>query len=235
MNIVEYISGPRKYRVTLVPGTHVIVEMQLCPTPDIGDRVLYYWSSAHSESIGKGEEVRDAPATYALLILGRTRFERCGLHGTFRVSEERTGEHFTQKLRIDVLQLDQAPPLDTGADAAHNPISLLARFFVADAGEELDLLAQGSPLMAQLVEALEEVSKSSLLRVAVRNERAAEMFEARQRQRELEEREAKGKLEGRLEGKLEGKLELAAKLLARGATRSEVEALVGLSLAEHGL
>lgn len=26
MNIVEYISGPRKYRVTLVPGTHVIVE-----------------------------------------------------------------------------------------------------------------------------------------------------------------------------------------------------------------
>jgi hypothetical protein len=26
MNIVEYISGPRKYRVTLVPGAHVIVE-----------------------------------------------------------------------------------------------------------------------------------------------------------------------------------------------------------------
>ena len=26
MNIVEYVSGNRKYRVTLVPGVHVIVE-----------------------------------------------------------------------------------------------------------------------------------------------------------------------------------------------------------------
>lgn len=26
MNIVEYVSGLRKYRVTLVPGSHVVVE-----------------------------------------------------------------------------------------------------------------------------------------------------------------------------------------------------------------
>ena len=26
MNIVEYVSGTRKYRVTLVPGVHVLVE-----------------------------------------------------------------------------------------------------------------------------------------------------------------------------------------------------------------
>ncbi len=97
--------------------------------------------------------------------------------------------------------------------------------------------------MANLVEALTDVSKSSDLRETLRATRAAAIFAEQEQLRKTDRAHAAGKaeglaegeLKGKLEGKLEAKREIAATLLAQGLTREAVEAAVTTQLADLGL
>jgi predicted transposase YdaD len=85
--------------------------------------------------------------------------------------------------------------------------------------------------MANLVEALTDVSKSSDLRETLRATRAAAIFAEQEQLRKTDRAHAAGKAEG----KLEAKREIAATLLAQGLTREAVEAAVTTQLADLGL
>ena len=97
--------------------------------------------------------------------------------------------------------------------------------------------------MANLVEALTDVSKSSDLRETLRATRAAAIFAEQAELRKTERAHAAGKaeglaegeLKGKAEGKLEAKREIAATLLAQGLTREAVEAVVNVPLTDLAL
>jgi flagellar biosynthesis/type III secretory pathway protein FliH len=142
-------------------------------------------------------------------------------------------------------------------------VELLARFFRAASVEELEDLATEYPLMANLVEALEDVSKSSDLRESLRAARASAIFAQQEQLRKddanharshaqgkaegkaegLAEGKAEGKAEGLAEGKAEGLAEgkraatraFAERLLAKGTARAEVEDAIGTPLTDLGL
>jgi hypothetical protein len=178
---------------------------------------------------------------------GVTGQRAAGLHATYRVTEERTGSVLSEKLRIDVLQLGELEPLDKRGGRRQTRVELLARFFRAESVEELEDLATEYPLMAKLVEALEDVSKSSDMRETLRATRAAAIFAEQAELRKTDRAHAAGKAEGKAEGlaegkaeglakgKLEAKREIAATLLAQGLTREAVEAIVHAPLADLGV
>ena len=89
--------------------------------------------------------------------------------------------------------------------------------------------------MANLVEALTDVSKSSDLRETLRATRAAAIFAEQAELRKTERAHAAGKAEGLAEGKAEAKREIAATLLAQGLTREAVEAVVNVPLTDLAL
>ena len=231
---------------TMSDGTQVFVEMQLRPSLDLPDRVTFYWASLHAESLVRGQSFAEGAATFALLILGRSRFPECGVHEVFRIRGDRSGRVLTEKFRVDVLQLDAAD-LDKGEATRQDPVTKLARFFRAESLEALETLGTESPLMAHLTKELLTLSAQADLRDYARVAHARQWFEERERRRAVEESRSEGRLEGqlegrregqlegKLEGRLEGKLELAARLLARGDSRESVEALLGFSLAEYGV
>jgi flagellar biosynthesis/type III secretory pathway protein FliH len=166
-------------------------------------------------------------------------------------------------LRIDILQLAELAPLDKRRGQRQTRVELLARFFRAASVEELEDLATEYPLMANLVEALEDVSKSSDLRESLRAARASAIFAQQEQLRKDDANHARshaqGKAEGKAEGLAEGKAEglaegkaeglaeglaegkraatraIAKGLLADGMAREKVEALVATSLADLGL
>ncbi len=228
---------------TLEGGLRVLVEMQLVPPEDMGDRVLFYWASLHAETLERAAAYRDGPPTYALAIVGRSLDRAAGLHATYRVTEERTGSVLSDRLRIDVLQLGELEPLDKRGRRRQTRVELLARFFRAASAEELENLATEYPLMANLVEALTDVSKSSDLRETLRAARASAIFAEQAELRKTERAHAAGKAEGlaegehkgKLEGRLEAKREVAATLLAQGLTREAVEAVVKVPLTDLAL
>ncbi len=130
-----------------------------------------------------------------------------------------------------MLQLGELAPLDRRGGRRQSRVELLARFFRAESVEELEDLATEYPLMANLVEALEDVSKSSDLREALRAARASAIFA----QQEQLRKDDMARAEGKAEGKLEAKREIAATLLAQGLTREKVEAIVKMPLPDLGL
>ena len=89
--------------------------------------------------------------------------------------------------------------------------------------------------MANLVEALTDVSKSSDLRETLRATRAAAIFAEQAELRKTERAHAAGLAEGERKGKLEAKREIAATLLAQGLTREAVEAIVNVPLTDLAL
>ena len=145
--------------------------------------------------------------------------------------EHEVGAPGRKVVRIDVLQLGELEPLDKRGGRRQTRVELLARFFRAASAEELENLATEYPLMANLVEALTDVSKSSDLRETLRATRAAAIFAEQAELRKTERAHAAGKAEG----KLEAKREIAATLLAHGLTREAVEAAVTTQLADLGL
>ena len=232
---------------TLEGGLRVLVEMQLVPPDDMGDRVLFYWASLHAETLDRSVRYRHGPPTYALAILGKTIDHAAGLHATYRVTEERTGSVLSEKLRIDILQLAELAPLDKRRGRRQTRVELLARFFRAASVEELADLATEYPLMANLVEALEDVSQSSDLRESLRAARASAIFAQQEQLRKDDANHARSHAQGKAEGKAEGLAEglaegkraatraIAKGLLADGMAREKVEALVATPLTDLGL
>jgi predicted transposase/invertase (TIGR01784 family) len=220
---------------TLRGGLRVLIEMQLVPPDDMGDRVLFYWASLHAETLDRSVRYRQGPPTYALAILAESIDRAAGLHATYRVTEERTGSVLSEKLRIDVLQLGELEPLDKRGGRRQTRVELLARFFRAESVEELENLATEYPLMAKLVEALEDVSKSSDMREALRAARASAIFAQQEQLRKTDtahaEGHAKGKAEGKAEGLAEGKAEGKAEGLAEGKAEGLAEGLAEGKLA----
>ncbi len=89
--------------------------------------------------------------------------------------------------------------------------------------------------MANLVEALTDVSKSSDLHETLRAARASAIFAEQAELRKTDRAHAAGKAEGLAEGKLEAAREYARGMLSAGLSREQVEAIVHVPLAELGL
>ncbi len=161
---------------------------------------------------------------------GVTGQRAAGLHATYRVTEERTGSVLSEKLRIDVLQLGELEPLDKRGGRRQTRVELLARFFRAESVEELEDLATEYPLMAKLVEALEDVSKSSDMREALRAARASAIFAQQEQLRKDDANHARSHAQGKAEGKAEGLAEGKAEGLAEGKAKGLAEGkAVGLA------
>ncbi len=153
--------------------------------------------------------------------------------------EHEVGAPGRKVVRIDVLQLGELEPLDKRGGRRQTRVELLARFFRAASAEELENLATEYPLMANLVEALTDVSKSSDLRETLRATRAAAIFAQQEERRKIDKARAEGFAEGFAEGRLKGKLEAAREyargMLSAGLSREQVEAIVHVSLTDLAL
>ena len=201
--------------VKLQDGTLVDLEMQRKGPPSFRDRVLFYLAKIHAAQLDRGEAYGELRAGIAILLLNDLDSPALGLHAVFRLVEGKTGELFSDKLEIHLVQLPLVERA-TLEELEHEPdLVAWARFFRAKSWEEVEELARQNEGIAKARDTMARMqlrmSEAMLARQRELDEHNLETL----RQHELKQAELRGKAQGVAEGKAQG--------VAEGKAEGEVE------------
>ena len=148
----------------------VHIEIQLKVTPELKNRIVLYDSKLIVEQIGSGDDydvikkVISIVVTDEPLIPGSLRY-----HHSFTFYDAEAGVELSDIIEIHTLELEKLPE---GADGTE--LYDWAKFIAADTEEELNMIAERNPQVAQAVVRLRELSA---------DERARDLYERREKAR----------------------------------------------------
>ncbi len=173
--------------VRLADGTRVNLEMQCDPRGAILERWLYHWARLYCGGIQRGDEYEKlTPVVCIVFVDARigTRF-----HELHRLVEVHAHCVSSEHLALHVIAL---PRLGENTDDESEGLLRWARFFRARSDGELQSIADEDAIMTQAKTALEELSQDDLARQLAEDRRRAEVIRGLERERDLEEGEARG-------------------------------------------
>ena len=222
-------------RVRLSDGKQINIEIQLRNEHDMKSRSIFYLSKLYVEQLAPRMEFIETNPVIAVNILDFKVLPDKEYHNRYRLKNMRNNEELTDLFEINFLELSKIPPEPDGSMK-----DLWMRFLSAKTEEELDMLAEKSPVLEKAVHRLVQISADEKLRYELEMREKAEIdywSAMKTNYRKGEEKGIKkGRKEGRLEGIEQGKLAIAENMLKRnrpideiiedtGLTRKQVEGL----------
>ncbi|MCL2422931.1 MAG: Rpn family recombination-promoting nuclease/putative transposase [Micrococcales bacterium] len=203
-------------RVATATGRHINVELQLAPTRDLAERMVFYLASMVVSQMARGKAYATLNQSVCVLITDFVMFaDDEDYHHRFRFYDETHGVLLTDVVQVHVLELPKIPDVDDGTVEWR-----WLRFLAARTPEEMDMAAGDNP---QIVRAA----------TLVRHYNADEQFryELEARERFLHDQASRVHT-AHLDGFDEGVVSVARNGLAMGMTVEQISALTGLSPAE---
>jgi predicted transposase/invertase (TIGR01784 family) len=204
------------------------VEIQLLPSPELRERVVYYAAKMVTEQVGAGDSYSQIKRVISIIITDYVLVpENKEYHNHYTLYDPETHSEFTDIIEVNTLELAKLPEVGDGTE-----LWAWMKFLSARSKEELNMLAERSPQVKKAVVRLLELSN---------DERTRLLYESRQKM-EWDNRareqgaKAEGRAEGRAEGQNEEKFAIAKNLLemdmptdkivtATGLTHKEIERL----------
>ena len=204
------------------PGGRIIdVEIQVEAQADMWERILYYATRMTTEQLRSGQAYEAIKKVVSIIILDWPLIgpESAAYHHCFRLFDERTGYRFPDLFEINTLELPKLPRRPDGT-ALYNWL----KFFTAKTEEELTMVAETSPEIAQAVGIIMELSEDEQTRL---------LAESREKYRRDEySRRKLARQEGLQKGREEGLLIAAKNLLRLKIAPELIAESTGLSLEE---
>ncbi len=186
--------------------TYVNVEMQLCSSPGLPARALYYWAKLFSSQLHKGEDYSSLKKTISIVILDDTYCDSDDFHTWSGLHDCRQKIVISDLIEVHFLELPKLHNL-SGQDTDNDCIKWM-KFFNAKTKEELIMLSEASPSIKKATNLLMSMSMDEETRQKY-EEREEYLFE-RKMMLQLAEKAGMekgieiGREEGRIEGKEEG-------------------------------
>ncbi len=201
-------------------GKIINVEVQVAPSSELRERIVFYTSKMITEQINKGDNYEKIKKVISIVILEfKLIKENTEYHNIFRLYDKDTQTTLTDVLEIHTLELLKLPQVDDNTD-----LSYWLQFFKARRKEEFSMLAERSPMLQKAYEELETLSQDKSTR---------EVYELRLKAKRDEISRLKyAEHKGKTEGKAEGKAEIIRNMLNRKLSLSDIAALTGLSESE---
>jgi predicted transposase/invertase (TIGR01784 family) len=194
-------------------GEIIHIEIQLTDIPQMPKRIVFYGAGLISEQINSGEEYGLIKRVISILIIDfRLIKKNSRYHNRFTLYDPQSATELTDILEIHTLELSKLP------EKADNYLWNWLRFIRAESREDLDMVAQTSPMIKKAVGKLLELSQ---------DERARMLFEAREKERRDNAAREHG---AREEGKAEEKMKIAQKLLEQNISVEVIAKSTGLPL-----
>ena len=219
-----------EYRVTTCTGQIVHVEIQRNPFPAMRDRIIFYDANMLAGQIGEGKDYMLKRVVTILITDYVLISESPFYHHRFTLYDSGASVEFTDLLEIRTFELPKLP---------ESPDVYLwnwLRFFRAETKEELEMVANASPVIRKATAKVKKLSKDERARLLHLNEVMARMYELSMRDGAMQEGIEKGRTEGRAEGRTEGRAEgltsVVLNMLQRNRPVAEIAEYTGLSLDE---
>ena len=165
----EEKQGVLDVRVLLESGTQLDIEMQVLYIEYWVDRSLFYLSKMFSSQLQKGESYDKLQKCIQVGVLNFTYFKKDNFcHRRVRFYDEATGDLYSEKLELQILELPKIPK------EYHHPDGIIAwmKFFRGGKKEDLKEMAKGNTYLEEAYEDLMEMSQ---------NEEKRRAYEARER------------------------------------------------------
>jgi len=204
----------------LLPRHDIDVEVQVEESPTQDARWLHYLGRMMSAPVKAREEYGKAPISVIMPITFYSWLPGMRYHHWFKFHDLESGLTYPNSPWIRPFELSKLPKEYDGTRWWW-----WCRFFLSTTPEEFDWLAkQEGGKMAEVVEALKELSA---------DERARMRAEAREKWLwDQAARERRSEAKGRAEGKAEGLVEVARSMLQSDMSVNDIARFTGLSEAE---
>ena len=188
------------------------IEIQLLPSPELRERVVFYLAKMITEQVGAGEPYSKIKRAISIIITDYPLIpDSEKYHNRYTLNDLETKTEFTDIIEINTLELVKLPELEDGSELWN-----WLKFLSAERKEDLEMIAEKSPQVKKAVVRLMELSN---------DERTRLLFESRQKM----EWDNKARERGALK---EQALAIAEKMLRRNRPIDEIVDDTGLKREE---
>jgi len=192
------------------------VEIQILPTPELRERVVYYLAKMITEQVGTGDEFLNIKRVISIIITDFVFIpENDVYHNRYTLRDPETSSEFTDLIEVNTLELTKLPASEDGTE-----LWRWMKFLSAQNKEELDMIAEKSPQLKKAVVRLMELSNDERTRLL------QESLQKKEWDNRARERAAKA------EGHTEGRAEVARLMLVDGMSPDLISKFTGLTIEE---
>jgi len=188
------------------------IEIQLLPSPELRERVVFYSARMVTEQIGSGEPYSKIKRVISIIITDYVLIpESEKYHNRYTLYDPETKTEFTDIIEVNTLELVKLPENEDGTE-----LWAWMKFLSARSKEELNMVANRSPQVGRAVTRLMELSNDERTRLLYESRQKMEWDNRAREQGAIKTREA----------------EIARKLLSRGRSIEEIIEDTGLTREE---
>ncbi|MBR6452408.1 MAG: Rpn family recombination-promoting nuclease/putative transposase [Lachnospiraceae bacterium] len=215
-------------RLELNDHTWINIELQMWYRSNWPDRSLYYWARNFS-NLKQGEGYELTKPTYHIGILDFPLVkDRPEFYAKYVIQNVRTGERYSDKLCIYVLDLTQIEKAEKeGTDSPE--LIRWAKIFKAKTMKELEDLAGDEEALKRMVSMVKQLSEDEKMQQRLEAREDYERTILTERNAGYRKGEEEGIKEGKIEGITETMLRVYQNCLDRGMSREEAIAISGIT------
>jgi predicted transposase/invertase (TIGR01784 family) len=176
-------------KIKLKSGKLLNIEIQVDPMPFMESRIVFYVSKLITEQIGESDQYDKIKRVIGIIITDHTLIKQSDkFHHQFGLYDKENKVSLTDILEIHTLEIPKARKLFHDTETPNPKLIDWTKFLDVKTEEELNVLAQKSPVMKKATMRLLELSA---------DEKARQLYEARlKEQRDTQARE-RGAVESR--------------------------------------
>ena len=144
------------------------IEIQVLPSPQLKQRVIFYTSKMVTEQVGIGENYQNIKRVISIIITDYSLIpDSLKYHHRFVLFDPENGVEFTDVIEVNILEMPKLPKVEDGTELWN-----WLKFLSVERKEDLDMIAEKSPQVKRAVARLMELSN---------DERTRLLYESRQK------------------------------------------------------
>jgi predicted transposase/invertase (TIGR01784 family) len=156
------------------------IEIQVEPTAQFKERVIYYSSKMVTEQVGKGGKYQRIKRVISIIITNYPLIEKSPkYHHRFTLYDQENKVEFTDIIEVNTLELEKLPKSEDGTKLWD-----WLKFLSAERKEELDMIAERNPQIKQAVVRVMELSNDERTRLLMESRQKME-WDIQSRERDV--------------------------------------------------
>jgi len=193
------------------------IEIQVDPMPFMESRIVFYVSKLITEQIGESDQYDKIKRVISIIITDHTLIKKSEkFHHKFGLYDKENKVSLTDILEIHTLEIPKARKLFDDNETPNPKLIDWMKFLDAKTEEELNVLAQKSPVMKKATIRLLELSA---------DEKARQLYEARLKEQRDNQAREKGTVLAIAKNFLDMGMSVADVSFGTGLSNEEVEAI----------
>jgi len=204
-------------KLKLISGKLLNIEIQVDPMPFMESRILFYVSKLITEQIGENDQYDKIKRVISIIITDHLLIKESEkFHHHFGLYDIESKVLLTDILEIHTLEVPKARKIFDDADIENTHLLYWMKFLDAKTEEELNMLAEKSPVMEKATIRLLELSA---------DEKTRQLYDARLK----EQRDNYARERGAVK---QNSLDIAKNALSKGMSIEDILDITGLTQTE---